>query len=437
MKCRYRYLNVFCCFLFFQVNITVKDVNDNAPHFSSSHVTVSVSEGIGSAATIYSAYASDSDSRENGNGEVRYNLKQNPSNLFTIDATSGEIHLANQAKLDYELATQHELVIVATDQGSLKRLSSSMTLHVNVQDANDNPPVFQNNIFTFHVSESAEAGQKFGQVLASDNDSGENGRLSFSLIDSEFTTKFKIFPKEGFIYLKSKVDREERAEYMLKVKAKDNGQPSLSATADVVIYIDDYNDNAPVFSQSEYHFYIEENQPSGQLVGTVKATDNDSGNNAILQYDFSSAQNDFSISNEGLIRTTRSLDRELTKSYDIEVTVQDAGLPVQQSTVKVTVTVTDINDHNPVIQNSQFMEQVDENQSKGVRVVQIVARDPDAGDNGTITFSLAQGKNTKTLVENQFKNLVKYDIFCNRFYLRLYRLCGISSPSLAEKFVIT
>ncbi|XP_045202941.2 protein dachsous-like [Mercenaria mercenaria] len=380
-----------------QVNITVKDVNDNIPQFSSSHVTVSVSEGIGSSATIYSAHASDKDSQENGNGVVRYDLKQNPNNLFKIDSTSGEIHLAPQAVLDYELATQHELVIFATDQGLLKRFTSSMTLLINVQDANDNPPKFNSNEFTFSVSESADAGDQFGQVIATDADSGENGRISFSLIDTESSSKFRIFPKDGFIYLKSEVDREERSTYTLKVKAKDNGQPSLSATANVVIYVNDYNDNAPVFSQNEYHFYIEESQPSGRSVGTVRASDADIGNNAILQYDFRSAQNDFSISNEGLIRTTRSLDRELKESYDIEVTVQDAGLPVQQTTVRVKVTVTDINDHDPVIQNSQFTETVDENQSKGVRVVQIVARDPDAGDNGTISFSLAQDGDVEAL----------------------------------------
>lgn len=397
------------------MNITVTDVNDNVPQFSSSHVTVSVSELIGSSATIYSAHASDLDSRENGNGEVRYTLASDKT--FTIDSTSGEIHLVPGATLDYELATQHELIIIATDQGVVKRLSSSMTLLVNIQDANDNAPMFEQQLFRFELPESAEVGEQFGQVSALDMDSGENGRVSFSLIDSDFATKFRIFPNDGHIYLKSKVDREERAEYRLKVKAKDNGQPSLTATADITIVITDVNDNAPVFSQSEYHFSIEENQPSGQFVGTVRATDADIGQNAILHYDFTSAQNDFSISNDGLLRTTRSLDREFRSSYDIEVMVQDGGLPVQQTTVKVKVIVTDINDHDPVIQNSQFTEQVDENQSKGVRVVQIVARDPDSGDNGTITFSLAKGQNLFIYLNNHFiyitgqKKLCISDIF--------------------------
>lgn len=375
------------------MNITIKDVNDNVPQFSSAHVTASISEGITSSTTIYSAHASDKDSRENGNGEVRYKLQHNPNNLFYIDATSGEIHLAPHAKLDYEVDNRHELIIIATDQASLlEQLSSSMTLTVNVQDANDNIPEFSEDIVVLSASEADEVNHKYGPVEASDKDSGENSRLSYSFTDSELSSKFGIFPSDGYIYLKEKLDREVMAQYTLHVKVRDHGQPSLSATATVIINVDDYNDNAPEFSRGEYHFYIEENQPAGQFVGKVKATDADSGYNALLQYDFVSSQDDFLITDDtGIISTSRSLDRELAAQYDIEVTVEDAGSPVQRTNVRVRVTVTDINDHDPVIQNSQFMGQVDENQSKGVRVLQVVARDPDAGTNGSITFSLEPG----------------------------------------------
>ena len=47
-------------------------------------------------------------------------------------------------------------------------------------------------------------------------------------------------------------DREELDEFSVLVVAYDGGSPPLSATATVYVSITDVNDNAPVFSQTEY-----------------------------------------------------------------------------------------------------------------------------------------------------------------------------------------
>jgi len=374
-------------FLFaLQVNITVIDVNDNSPEFLSSKVTTSISEATTSMVTIYSAHASDRDSNENG--EVRYSLGGS-NYLFEIDAISGDIHLAAGAKLDYETVRQHNVTIIASDQGQNVRRTSSMLLVVNVQDANDNTPEFQRSHFVFYVPENEIVNKKVYRINATDKDSGENGRISFSLTDSDGLDKFGIFPSDGYMYLKQEVDRETRSEYTFTVLARDHGQPSRSATAQVTVYINDYNDNVPEFTQSEYRFYIEENLPSGQQVGVVDATDADSLQNAQLQYDFTVPQNDFQISSLGAISTTRRLDRENTDSYNLEVVVRDSGTPVRSAKVKVYISVTDVNDNNPEITNSPLRATIDENQPKGKRVVKIVAEDRDAGNNGSVTFSLA------------------------------------------------
>ena len=359
--------------------------------FSSTYVSTSVSEAITHLTTIYSAHATDKDSRANGNGEVKYRL-ENYNNLFNIDSMSGEIRLAIGAKLDFEEKERYEVIISAYDQGRSVQRSSSMTLIINVQDANDNEPIFVHPTFAAYVSEADPVSSRIVQITANDADTGENGRITYSLLDSEFYDTFGIFPSDGSIYLKKVLDREVRSQYVIQVKARDHGLPSLSATADVTIHVGDANDNYPIFSETSYQFSIEENLPSDTTVGEVSATDLDEGNNALLHYDFIPAQDDFYITKTGQILTARSLDRELKMSYNFEVHVQDYGSPSKDANVPVHIVVTDVNDHTPVIRNSQFSETVDENQPKGIRVVQIVAEDPDAGENGTITFSLLSGK---------------------------------------------
>lgn len=383
------------CYFYLQVNITIEDINDNPPVFSNIRVSTSVSEDITHLTTIYSAHATDKDSRANGNGEVKYRLGETFNNLFSIDSTSGEVRLSVGAKLNYEDRQQYELTIIAHDQGQSVQRSSTMTLVINVQDSNDNPPVFAHSAFATYISEAAAVSSSITQITADDKDKGENGRITFSVVESEFSEYFGIFPSDGVLYLKKVLDREVKSQYVIQVKARDHGLPSLSATAQVTIYVEDYNDNKPQIAESSYQFSIEENLPSDTSVGRILATDADEGNNALLQYDLVPPQDKFYITSTGVILTTKSLDRELKDTFDFEVRVQDSGSPPQHSVVPVHITVSDVNDHTPTIMNSQFSERVDENQPKGIRVVQIVAQDLDAGENGTISFSLYPGKHNK------------------------------------------
>ena len=371
------------------------DTNDNDPVFSNSRVSVSVSEDISHLTTIYSAHATDKDSKDNGNGEVRYRLGNSFNNLFVMDSTSGDIRLSVGAKLNYEEKHYYKLVITGYDQGQSVQRSSSMTLVVHVQDSNDNAPEFEHATFATSVSEAATVSSSITQIKAMDRDTGENGRITFSIIDSEFSQYFGIFPSDGVLYLKKVLDREVKSQYIIQVKARDHGLPSLSATAQVTIHVLDYNDNKPEIAQSSYHFSIEENLPADTLVGYIVVTDADEGTNALLQYQLVPPQDNFYVTNSGEILTSRSLNRELKDAFNFDVRVQDSGSSPRESVVPVHVSVSDVNDNTPTIVNLQSSATVDENQSKGIRVVQINAYDLDAGENGTISYSLLPGKYCK------------------------------------------
>jgi len=133
-----------------QVNIEVEDVNDNAPEFEASMVRISVPESAELGAPLYAAHAHDKDS--GSSGQVTYSLvKESGKGLFAIDARSG--HLILSQHLDYESSQRHTLIVTATD-GGVPSLSTNLTILVDVQDVNDNPPVFEKDEYSVNVSES-------------------------------------------------------------------------------------------------------------------------------------------------------------------------------------------------------------------------------------------------------------------------------------------
>jgi len=142
-----------------QVNITIGDVNDNAPEFDTSVVKISVPENAELGTPLYAAHARDSDSGDNG--AVIYQLLTNPDNNFKLDLRHGFITLVR--KLDFETTQRYSLVISAQDKGS-PSLSSNLTLNIEVQDVNDNPPTFDKEEYMVNVAESLPVNTQFLQV---------------------------------------------------------------------------------------------------------------------------------------------------------------------------------------------------------------------------------------------------------------------------------
>ncbi|KAL1139416.1 hypothetical protein AAG570_006400 [Ranatra chinensis] len=269
-----------------QVHIVIEDVNDNAPEFGSAKVRISVPESVEPGVPLYSALALDRDSGRNG--QVSYRLVS--GGLFGVEPRSGHLTLAS--RLDYETAQRHSLVISATDAGE-PPLSANLTVLLEVQDVNDNAPVFERTEYSVPVSESLPVNSQVVQVTAVDLDTGNNARLTYRLLGEP--REFGMFPNSGWVYLRSSLDRESRDRYSLKVAATDNGSPPATATALLTVTVTDANDNDPVFGRDSYQFTVEENLNRGATVGTVLATDADLDNNAAIRYALIPANSSFLI----------------------------------------------------------------------------------------------------------------------------------------------
>lgn len=113
--------------------------------------------------------------------------------------------------------------------------------------------------------------------------------------DSEVLDLFGIFPNSGWIYLRGTLDRETRDRYDLTVLVSDNGTPSATATARVIVNVMDANDNEPKFLRPTYEFTVEENLRRGAVVGVIQAKDADLDINAAIRYSLIPSNTSFQV----------------------------------------------------------------------------------------------------------------------------------------------
>lgn len=137
------------------------------------------------------------------------------------------------------------------------------------------------------------------------------------------------------------------------------------------------------------------------------AVDSDTGNNARLTYRLVSANKSNAIDaseifgvfpNSGWIYLRSNLDRETDDRYSLTVAATDNGTPSETATTRVTVTVLDANDNDPVFAKEFYEFSVEENLNRGAVVGVVQATDRDNGANAAIRYSLIPG-NTSFHIE--------------------------------------
>ncbi|XP_060233359.1 protocadherin beta-18 [Meriones unguiculatus] len=379
------------------IHVVVLDINDNAPQFSQERYQTQTPENSPVGLVVNQVSAEDVDSGVNA--EVSYSFFDASEDIratFQINPFSGEIML--RALLDYELVKSYKLNIQAVDGGGL---SARCTVLVQVLDINDNAPEL---IMSSLVSEVVENSPE--TVLAvfriNDRDSGENGKtvcyiqenLPFLLRPS--VDNFYILMTEGAL------DRESRADYNITITVSDMGSPRLTTQHTITVQVSDINDNAPSFTQSSYTLSVRENNSPALHIGTIRATDSDSGSNAHITYSLL-PPNDPQLAltslvsinaDNGQLFALRSLDYEALHSFEFLVAATDQGSPVLSSQVLVRVLVLDDNDNAPFVlyplQNASApcTELVPRAAEPGYLVTKVVAVDHDSGQNAWLSFQL-------------------------------------------------
>ncbi|KAM6977742.1 cadherin EGF LAG seven-pass G-type receptor 3 [Aplochiton taeniatus] len=368
------------------ITITVMDVNDNRPEFLQKEYFVRLNEDAVVGTSVVSVTAVDRDV----NSAVTYQITGgNTRNRFAISTAGGSGLLSLALPLDYKQERRYVLTVTASD----RTLHDTCQVHVNITDANTHRPVFQSAHYSISVNEDRPPGSTVVVISATDDDVGENSRITYFLEDN--IPQFRIDPGSGAITLQAELDYEDQMTYTLAITARDNGIPQKSDTTYVEVNVNDVNDNAPQFLSPRYQGTVTEDAPPFTSVLQISATDRDAHANGRVQYTFQNGEDgdgDFTIEpTSGIVRTVRRLDRESVPFYELTAYAVDRGIPPQKTPVHIQVTVLDVNDNAPVFPADDFEVLVKENSAVGSVVAQITATDPDEGANAQIMYQIVEG----------------------------------------------
>lgn len=366
--------------------ITVTDVNDNCPVFSTrSPHDVTISADSKKNTLVTQLKATDSDLGINS--VVTYSFSPKVSErakaLFSLDSLTGSITLRQDLYSD----DMEELVLkVLASSPHCSPVDTQVTVSV-LPRAKEEPTIkvgfiAQHENQTLIVAESEPP-----TLLAVLELQGDTDLNNYSLyIDDE--VPFSLSHQRGKYLLSTSkpLDYEEKREHQISVVVQRSAQESVIAISAHVIRVTvtDVNDNPPLFPRSLYELELEENNQPGMALLQVSASDADSGDNGRVAYRLGAyTARIFNIDHStGQLFVSVSLDREQQRAHTVRVIAQDGGSPPLETTATVHINVVDQNDNAPVFLMPHFIFFIPENVAMLAQVGTIEVTDADEGDNG-------------------------------------------------------
>ena len=185
-----------------------------------------------------------------------------------------------------------------------------------------------------------------------------------------------------------RLDRETTPWYNLTILAK-NTEENKTSTTVLSINVTDDNDNAPIFTRTNYSVTILSNRSSGSEIFRVSATDADVGDNARIRFYLLNHQSLFRmLSSSGTILLNQKLRVDRKRTYTLIIAARNGP---HKTITFVSVRVLPVNEYRPFFENLQYRIKVSEAMKVGNSVIKVLAKDFDYGTNGELNFSIIAG----------------------------------------------
>ncbi len=253
--------------------------------------------------------------------------------VFAVEASTGKVTVSNNSNLDRETNPSFTLQIEVTDEAMEV---GNGTVTIALSDISDNPPVMENQ--TFNVAEHSPNGTTVGAIKFTDLDTSDT--WTFTVTGGTGQGVFNVNSSNGIIFVSNNatLNHETNPSFTLNVEIKDKA--GATDTATMTINVTNVNEPPVVNDQS---FSVNEDSANGTVVGTIVASDPDSGDELTFAlsgtptppFAVNPSTGQLTVSNSSQINTAGT-------SFEFTVTVTDKG--TLSDTATITVNVTEVND---------------------------------------------------------------------------------------------
>ncbi|XP_037832818.1 B-cadherin-like [Kryptolebias marmoratus] len=402
------------------VHIYIVDVNDNPPLFEHQKYNITIEESTLQGTDLITVKATDHDSSEKYRKFTFsiHSVTPTPHDLeFFISNMPADFgRISFKGCLNYEKAEKYVLIVMATDDGKPKPLSSSCTVIINIEDGNNHLPEFIKQ----NAPEKVKEGQEnvfVSRLQVADNDTRETRAWKAKYkIHGDKNNNFRITTdpetNEGLLYVEKHLDFEEdpvknitiTAEneipyYMCKVKNRNavglwtiqTGNEIIFSGAKIrrhedgtektssykmTVNVEDVSE-PPVFDRPQKQISVPENVEAGQYLETFSARDPDISGTKVKYIKGEDPADCLTVDPEtGDIKTSKSLDREspFVKNGVYVATlyaVKDGERPLT-GTATLSIQINDVNDNAPSLAVSSIdMCQSDETSQANITALDL------------------------------------------------------------------
>ncbi|XP_066903672.1 cadherin-89D isoform X2 [Halyomorpha halys] len=416
------------------VRIKIEDINNNAPIFEKTWYDFDVPEGSYKSFGIGKVTATDADFGQNGN--VTYSILQKKENFsvfpFKVGPQNGEITVTGE--LDRETIDLYSFKVLAQDNGPFdNRMRSTVEVMVRISDVNDNPPVFygydralqttpsqllgsekKDNfersillpVYFASVAENSAPGIPIARILTNDSDLPDNGNgiVVYDILRKKNHRQLFAIDKEGTVTVTSYLDFETQAVHNVTIIASDLGNPSLSATALLIVTVVDVVEAAveekdkSLIPHNYYELEVDENCFVPVELLQVNTTQNGLQFTLIDGEDssyFSVGERNGSVyliispdrEKQSLLRTKIKVDA-IKKGRKLVYPVYPSDLDPNE--IRIVVRIKDVNDNAPrfIPSGRPFVAAIPSSATYGYPIIRLHAEDIDEGLNGEVHYEI-------------------------------------------------
>ncbi len=349
--------------------VNLNDLNDETPEVTASQA-FNLDEDAGDDEVVGTVVATDDDA---GTVFSAWTITAgNTNGVFAIDATSGEITVADSTSLDFETTTSYALSITVSDGPNT---SAAETVTININDINDKP---QLTTTTATVAENSADNTAIATLTYSDE---EGSAAEFTINSGNENGAFALTTAGALTIADSAdFDHEINPTFKLAIKVTETAATTVFSIDTLTVTVTDVNE-APVMSKATFSF--NENPAAQGKIGAIPATDPDDDD---LTYTITSGNGggNYVIVDDTLRANTPAyFDFETFTTDTLIVSAADAEFSDSD-----TIFVKLLNVNEPLVFADTILS-IDENSSTNKLVGQLVADDPE-GINATfkiLTFT--------------------------------------------------